>query len=242
MKKHAILLAVMMLVASVTTAQAQEPSLQLSLNRDLGYGGFEGDIEGLFTVRAEGPPDLTRVDFYLDETLLATVGAEPFRHQFTTKDFEPGLHTFSAVGYTSGGLELYSNEFARVFLSAEDARGKTVGLIAPILALVAAIMVITTLVPALFLRKKPEPGKYGISGGAVCPKCELPFPLHFFSPHFGAKNLERCPHCGKWVWVRRADQAALAAAEARWFGSEAPAASERRDRLEQQIDESRYER
>jgi hypothetical protein len=237
------LLAAAWLLAFASPALAQEPALELNLSRDFGYAGFEGDIEGLYSLSAEGPADLERVDFYIDATLLASVEAEPFRYQFTTKDFAPGAHTLSAIGFTASGSELHSNEFSRVFLSAEEARGKIGGLIGPLFAIIAGIMAITIVVPMLFGRKKPQPGKYGFSGGAVCPKCELPFPLHFFNIHMGARNLERCPHCGKWVWVRRADKAALSAAEARWQGSEmqapgAPASN----RLDEQIDDSRYER
>lgn len=241
MKKLSALFVLLITLAGAVPALAQEPTLTLDLNRDFGYGGFEGDIEGLFSMKADGPADLQRVDFYIDETLIASVSEAPFRVQFTTKDYAPGTHVLSAVGFTAGGLELRSNTFERVFLSAEEARSKTVGLIAPVLALVAVILLITALIPALLGRSKPQPGKYGVSGGAVCPKCALPFPLHFFSPHFGARNLERCPHCGKWVWVRRASKDDLVAAEARWMGNEAPVPSQRRDRLSEQIDDSRYD-
>lgn len=241
MKRFALLLVLAQLLISVSPAVAQDGSLTLRLTRDFGYAGFGSDIEGLFSVHADGPADLQRVEFYIDGELLAAVDAAPFRHQFTTKDHTPGQHTLSAIGFTAGGQQLRSNQITRTFLSAEDARGNAVQLIIPILVLLAVITLLSAVVPAMLGRGKPTPGKYGLSGGAVCPKCTLPFPLRFFSLHVGRNNLERCPHCGKWSWVRRASKEDLAAAEARWLGTAEQTTVAGRDRLQEQIDESRYE-
>ena len=44
--------------------KAQENGLlTVSLSRDFGYGGFAGDIEGLFTIKAAGPDSLAKVVF-----------------------------------------------------------------------------------------------------------------------------------------------------------------------------------
>lgn len=232
-------------LAAVRPTFAQEDAaFTLRMTRDFGYGGFNSDIEGLFSVIAEGPADLARVEFYIDGELMNADDEAPFRYQFTTKDYAPGVHTLSAIGFTTGSVELQSNEITRVFLSPDQARDKTVQLILPIAAVVVGLIVVGTVVPMLIGRGKPQRGKYGMSGGAVCPKCALPFPIHFFSFHAGANNLERCPHCGKWSWVRKASKEDLAAAEARWAGDAPMPVSEtsKEDRAKRQIDESRYEK
>ncbi len=115
----------------------------------------------------------------------------------------------------------------------------------PLLVIVGAIAVLAALsvmLPSLFGRGKPQIGKYGLSGGAVCTNCGRPFPIHLLSFHAGFKHLERCSHCGKWVWVRRANKDELLAAEARWRGEDRVAPAEKEeDRLRRQIDDSRYD-
>lgn len=242
MKKFALLVLALALFAIATPVHAQEAGLSLRMNRDFGYAGFGNDIEGLFSLIAEGPANLQRVEFYVDSTLIATVEESPFRVQFTTKDHAPGERTIYAIGYTADDQELRSNTITRTFLSAEETRTKMVQLIVPLLGIVFGLVLLTTVVPALLTRKKPERGKYGISGGAVCPQCGLPFPLKFFGFNMGAKKLDRCPHCGKWGMVRRAKKDELAEAEARWAAQDAPGTVPlRTSREDEQIDNSRYE-
>lgn len=244
MKKFLWLIFVfMLLLVSVSPAFAQDADFTLRLNRDFGYGGFDGEIEGLFSVIAVGPDALQRVEFYIDGELMNTDDAVPFRYQFTTKNYAPGMHTLTAIGFTGDGSQLHSNEVTRLFLSPEESREKIIALLVPMFAFLFILVIGVTVVPMLFGRKKPQPGKYGISGGAVCPNCNLPFPIHFFSFHAGPKNYERCPHCGKWSWVRKASKEDLAAAEARWVAPEVTPLSEdsKAQRIKRQIDESRYD-
>jgi hypothetical protein len=239
--KYSNLVKILLLFAVFTVAFAQS-ELVLDLSRDFGYAGFSSDIEGLFSMHASGPADLERVDFYIDDALIATDTTAPFSAQFTTKDYAPGEHTLYALGTTDSGATLRSNEFVRVFLSAGEAQSAVVGVIVPIVVILAVIAVAAIGLPILFGRGKPQLGKYGLSGGAVCPKCALPFPIHFFSFHAINSHLERCPHCGKWSWVRRANRVELDAAEARWRGdSESVATADgAADRTKKQIDDSRY--
>ena len=46
-------------------------------------------------------------------------------------------------------------------------------------------------------KKKFQPGMYGPEGGAVCPRCELPFSRPVLEPNLLDGKLGRCPHCGK---------------------------------------------
>jgi len=242
MKKAALFVVACFVLAFASPVYAQDNGLSLRMSRDFGYAGFSNDIEGLYSLRAEGPANLARVEFYIDSTLIGTVTQEPFRLQFTTKDHEPGEHTMYAIGYTADGRELRSNEITRIFLSAEESRGKIGQLILPLLGIVLGITLVGSVLPTLLTRRKPERGKYGLSGGGVCPNCSLPFPLKFFGFNMGARKFDRCPHCGKWVMVRRAKKDELAEAEARWAAQDAPdAAAPRRKREDEQIDESRYD-
>src|SRR5690606_24317745 len=99
------LLSVMLLAAvPVVLAQEEEQGITLSLSRDFGYGsGIQA--QGRFSYRVEGPDDLVRVEFYMDETLIGTDEEAPFRLQFDTGQFELGLHRMNAIGYTADGRE-----------------------------------------------------------------------------------------------------------------------------------------
>lgn len=196
-------------------ALASGEDLRLRMYRDWGYAGFEHDIEGYFSLIADGPADLNRVDFYIGDDLIFSDAESPFRVQFHTRDFSVGEQRIYALGFTASVGELRSDEFVRVFISAEEAKQKTLNLIGPILVFVGALFLLALLMQFL-PRYKPQFGKYGISGGAVCPKCGLPLSIHFFSFHAGWLNLERCPHCGKGSWVRKAKPEDLRAAEVRW--------------------------
>lgn len=243
MKVFLGIFAAIVMLAFVQPAAAQEPELGLSLSRDFGYGGFNNQIEGLFSVHAKGPADLVRVYFYIDDSLLASVTESPFSFQFSTSSYAPGEHRLHALGLTAAGAELRSNELVRVFLTKEASGRAVVDLIIPLLGGVAAVVALMIATSLLMGRKSRFTGSYGMLGGAVCANCGLPFGLSFLAPRLLVGRLQRCPHCRVWALVRRAQPADLAAAEARWHGTET-APSSRKDaaaRSKRQIDDSRYE-
>lgn len=235
-------LALALWLPSPAAAQAQSEALTLRMSRDFGYGGFDNQIEGLFSLRAEGPQTLTRVEFYINNQLMATVNEPPFRYQFNTNQYPAGEHVFSARGFTTSGEQLQSNQLTRVLLSAEESRQMLVRTVGPILGIT---LLISLLIGALSLRvsSKPFDGSYGLLGGAVCPQCQLPYALHWLAPRLITRRLQRCPHCGKWAWVGRAKPADLATAEARWRGQDQQAArgDEAAERSRRQIDDSRFD-
>lgn len=248
MKNHyGILLLVSLAVVAAQPALQQEPELAVSLSRDFGYGGFDNRIEGLFTIRAEGPEDLVRVDFYIDSESINSDANAPFAYQFTTNDFAPGEHRLYAIGSTSSDTQVRSNELIRVFLTPEQAGGAVYEVVVPILAIALAAIALTAVVPMLLNRgKRPVLGQYGALGAAVCPKCGLPSSYNFLAPNMVVGKLQRCPHCGKWSIMRRASPAELAAAEALWrrqeSGSGAAQPDDEANRQRRQIDDSRYEK
>jgi DNA-directed RNA polymerase subunit RPC12/RpoP len=89
------------------------------------------------------------------------------------------------------------------------------------------------------------PRKYGISGGAICPKCQRPFALHFFALNLGLGKFDRCPYCGKWSVLRPRPIAELRQAEevelqAAMDAALPPEVSEE-EKLRRELDDSRFQ-
>jgi hypothetical protein len=242
---RSVLLASLLILTAATVAPAQsEVGLSITFHRDFGYSAG-GEIQGAFSLTADGPDNLARVDYYLDDQLLGSASQAPFKISFNTGNFAVGSHTFLAVGTTADGVEIRSASRTLEFVSAE-AGWQTAGrIVLPILGVVVAITILGTAAPMLFGRRTVfRLGEYGAAGGAVCARCGMPFSRHFFAPNLVFGKLERCPHCGRWAIVSAASNAALQQAEARWRADsqqgELKGESEV-DRLRQQIDESRFE-
>lgn len=248
MKQKIALLIMIVVVLTVffpTTAYAQEDgdSLQLSLTRNFGYGGL-GKIQGNFTLKIVNPPaEVDLVEFYLDGKLITMIESEPFSYKFHTSEFSEGEHKMSAIGYLDNGETIESNRITKVFLSSDQAWGETQNIIFPLLVGTAALSLLGLGIPLLFTRNREFVlGKYGPTGGAVCPRCKLPFSRLFLSPNLLVGKLVRCPHCGKISVLPQASQAKLQEAEARFKGKDMstvlPAKS---SDLKMLIDDSRFE-
>jgi ribosomal protein L32 len=227
-------------------AQDEQPELEINLTRDFGYGGFGNDIQGTFTIKVSGPDDLIEVAFYLDDVLIGTDDESPFRLQFKTDSYEPGLHTIYAVGTRSDGTKLETRQLIRDFLSSEEANSKTINIVGPILGITAVVMVISYLIPMLTGKNGAQRpiGQYSAAGGTVCPRCGFPFSRNVLSPNLVLGKLERCPHCGKWSIRARASQADLFAAEERLRAAQeenTPIETDPEESLKRALDESRFE-
>ncbi len=217
------------------------PALELSLRRDWGYGGLQGQIQGHFTLRAQAPEDVQRVVFYLDEDVLGEVNAPPFELRFVTDAYPLGMHTFWAEGYTADGRLLRSNRLRREFVAPSQGWEFAGRIVLPVLGVTFLALLLSALA-TLRGGKQAVAGNYGIAGGAVCPKCGRPFGRHWWAPNLVTGKLERCPHCGRWSIVRAASPEALCAAEQ---AAERPAASpaaifDATEQLKKDLDESRY--
>ncbi len=246
MKKWSIffVLLVCFIFALPVSAQEGEESLVLDFNRDFGYGGFGGDIQGRFSLKVISPEDLVRVEYYLDGKLVYEGAEPPFKWQFNTANFPEGRHTFNAIGYKADGTEVHATEFSRNFLSADNAWSNVGDILVPILVLVGLATLLGVLVPVLLGRKKQyTPGVYSAAGGAICPRCTFPYSRNMLSPNIVLGKLERCPHCGKWAIVPRASAEALDAAEKR-YAAENPGTIKipsEDEKFKQIIEDSRYE-
>jgi len=235
-----VLIAISLLPVPVV---AQSEELALRLSRDWGYGAG-GQIQGRFSLRVSGPDDIDKVDFIIDDQVVQTSTEPPYRYQFHTDDYAPGVHTMTAVGYKADGTPVNGPEFVRDFLSADEAKSSVMKIIVPLLIIIGGATLLGALAPMFLNRGKDfKPGNYSPAGGAVCPRCTFPYSRNVLAPNLLIGKLQRCPHCGKWAIVRRASQSELDAAESRWSreGTSSVEVRSEEEKMRQLLDESRYD-
>ena len=249
MKKniYAILITILVSLTFTSVVSAQSEELNLILSRDFGSSGFNGEIQGTFSLKASGPANLERVQFFLDETLLGEDTEAPFAIQFVTDNYPIGAHIFSAVGYIADGKQLKSQTISALFVSKEEGNTAALKMIVPILAVVFGAMAIAAITTMINVRK----GKKLLAGatrsytfgGGICPKCKRPFGFQLFSMNMTVGKLVPCPHCGKWSIVKRASMIDLHAAEQADLDAEKVQISEasEKEKLRKELDDSRYQ-
>lgn len=243
-----ILCSIMLGVLILPVYAQDEPVFTIRLSRDFGTA-IGGRIQGTFSVRVNGPDNLERVVFYIDGEQIGEDTADPFRLNFNTDSFPPGVHSFTATGFTADGQELSSNTVTPTIMSAEESRQAFTNNILPGIIVIALLAIGIPVLATLFLKqKKLEPGaarQYGVAGGAICPRCHRAYPRHLFSPNMLFGKLERCPFCGKWAIVAAAPPELLHAAEAaerqalEEHVGESP--TDEADKLRRRLDDSRFE-
>jgi len=246
-----ILFAALGVLCVSARAYAQESELTIFVRKNMGYNNGS-QIQGSFRIEATGPDKLTSVTFKIDDAVVGAATEPPFKINFDTGDYPLGWRTLTAEGTTADGRRLVSAPRRFEFVSAQQGF-ETVGkIIAPLFALIALGMFLSlAVIPFLqsFLGQKATlplgaPRNYGWLGGALCPKCGRPFPLHWWSFKLGFARYDRCDHCGRWSLVRRANREALAEAEAaEGRGRQPPpptAGPSAEEKLKRQLDESRF--
>lgn len=230
-------------------AQTPSPEFVLYVRRNFGYGGG-GQIQGSFRLEVDGPADLAAVTYRIDGTVISTTTQAPFRVDFRTEDYALGQHSLTAEGRTAAGQTLTAAPRQFEFVGADVGTQTAFRLVVPLLGGVLGVMAIAfvvSMLPTWLGRRKPlplgAPRDYGAFGGAVCPKCGRPFARHLWGLNAGlGTKFDRCDHCGKWSFVRRASPEALQAAEAAerstaGSAGQPPAADQG---LQREIDDSRY--
>jgi hypothetical protein len=244
--RFAFLAAFLVSLFTIFVASAQTGQLALKMSRDWGYGGLNGDIEGLFSMHVTGPADLARVNFFIDDTKTGQVVQAPFDLQFNTDNYPLGSHQMYAIGYSTGGLEYRSNTIVGNFVPKQD----MMKILLPVLIIVLVAILLSALVPFLASRSKHTSiplgmeRNYGPGGGGICPKCHRPFALPLFSAHLGFSKLAVCPSCGKWSLVRvesidklrQAEKAELESAK-----PEQPSDASEEEKLRKEIDDSKFQ-
>ena len=247
-----LLCALCVLCGSIIPVFAQDINeLKLSVRRDWGYGGGE-QIQGLFTLEALGPEDLVNATFRIDDTVIATTSIAPFKVQIDTDQFPVGWHDLSVSGQTADGRTLQSPARRFEFVSASvsfEAAGSILWRVGLGVGALIVIIFAAQFAPLMFGRRKANlplgaTRKYGLKGGAICPKCQRPFGIHFFSFNAGLSVCDYCDHCGKWSWLRPAQKEDLIAAERAERQMAQPAApvthESAEEKLRRQVEESRY--
>jgi hypothetical protein len=248
--RRALLSLLVLALLAPAGAAAQESELQLFVRRNFGYGGGS-QIQGSFRMEAEGPDDLVRVTFMLDEQVVGTDTEAPWRVDFVTDSYALGWHTLAAEGETAEGRTLRSSERRFEFVPAAagwEAAQRMLTPLAAVLGLVALVVVGMSILSAVNNRRNPvplgAPRRYGVFGGAICPRCGRPFSRHWWGLNLVGGKLDRCDHCGKWSLVRAVPLEQLRAAEAaekrRAGGGAAPPPESAEEQLRRQLDESRY--
>jgi len=251
LRKLRLLALVAFLISIAIPAFAQSDTLQLGVHRLFGYGSGD-QIQGSFRLTVTGPSDLTSVTFKIDDQIMATVTAAPFQVDFVTDTYGLGWHNLTAEGHTASGQTLTSAPRRFEFVSAAEGWATVGRIIVPVLgalALVGIVVAIFTVADMRRGRKSPTPlgaaRRYGLMGGAACPKCSRPFSRHWWAPNVGIGKLDLCPHCGRWSIVRALPLDKLRAAEAAELQA-AQAANpvpelSPEEKLHRQLDDSRYD-
>ena len=204
------------------------------------------DIQGQIAVSASGPQNVASVDFFMDGKAMGTANQAPFRLVFDTNSYPAGKHALTATGRTTDGVDVNSAPLDVNILSAAQANQMLVRILVPVLVLVLLVTVLgaggSSWLASRGGRRPGLPQSYGLSGGAICPKCSRPFALSPLNMNMVTGKLVRCPYCGRWSIVRRASREALAAAAAAETTGAQPSIAEPtpEEKLRKQIEESRY--
>lgn len=254
MKKNRFLILVILLFYSLiftSAVFAQDEELKLSMSRDFGYSSGTGDIQGTFSMKVTGPDTLVRVQFYIDETIIAEDNEAPFKVQFVTDNYPLGVHTMYAIGFTSDGRELRTRDVTANFVSAEEGWSTALKIIGPVLGIVLVAAVLSAILPALGGGRKkgallpPGERNYGVVGGTICRRCKHPFAMNLMAPNMVVGKLVRCPNCGKWFIGRRASADGLRAAEegewAQVHGKPQVNEMTEEEKLRKELDDSKYQ-
>lgn len=244
-------LALILLGLIVVPAQAQSGDLTLYVKKTMGYNNGS-EIRGSFSLRVEGPQAIQSVTYQIDGQPMQTVTAAPFELKIATTDYTEGWHDLSASAILADGSTVQSAPKRYHFVSAAVESVGMRNILFPVLGLVGGVMVLMVLFQVVQAKGKPQvapaPGterNYGFLGGAICPKCKRPTPVHWagINLSFGRKY-DRCENCGKWSVLKIVGLKELRAAEAAEIrlAQAAPQVSEasQEENLRKELDDSKY--
>ncbi|MEE4195838.1 MAG: hypothetical protein V2J07_11620 [Anaerolineae bacterium] len=244
---------IFLLIPFQSVLAAEEPGFSIQLNRDWGYGGFGGQIQGNFSIIVKDDLDFVKVTYMMDDVEMGIQTEAPFRFRFSTDDYAPGDHTYWAIGELSDGTIVQSNRISAIVLSAEDAN-VDVGLIMGIIFGTMAVGGLISWVVTNIVSKKTRQGEYfdenhipkgfTFRGGTICPKCGEPYAYHVFSANLLTHKFDRCPHCGKYAVTRPISRESIMEKMKEKYGEEPAQKLEQplteEQKLRKQLDESRY--
>jgi len=237
-------------LAFPVSAEDGDGELEIRMRRDFGYGGFNNDIQGLFTisVRNEEQFDLEKVTFYIDDEVLYEDTESPFKYQFNTDAYELGKHVLRAEGVLTNGKVIQSNVLVYEFVPASKGWETAGQIVVPLLVILVVITAVTALItiPGKGKTIPYLPGAqkhFGILGGSICRHCRRPFARHFWGLNLGAGKFDRCPYCGKWSITRRATQEELDLAdqaEVERMSAQLNLTLDTKEQFNKELDDSKY--
>jgi hypothetical protein len=217
----AVILCLGMAVALPHAGIAQDEEVyQVRVSKDFGYN-MGSEIQGRFTIRLVGNLEkVSEVTFYVDNSILQNVEEAPFKFQFQTESYDPGIYRLSAEVLLNDGQTIRTSSVQYHFLSQKDANRQVRNVLIALGVAIIGSLAIVALVQHLIINKggkgSHQPGtprNYGILGGTICKKCGRPFRRHIWGINLGVGRLDRCDHCGKWSMTIRATPKALRMAE-----------------------------
>ena len=142
MKKRIFILLVLAMVFALSfgAVMAQEAPFTLRISRDWGYGNG-ADINGRMSLSVKGDQDkIQQVTFFIDDEVMASVAAAPFKFQFDTNNFEPGLHRLTAEVKTTTGETYTTNGLVSNFVEKGEANQSMLKILLLVGGIVAASM------------------------------------------------------------------------------------------------------
>lgn len=209
-----------LLIGLFTEVQAQDFEYEIHVRKDFGYN-MGSNIQGRFSVSVLGEEEnVAHVTFYIDNTVLQRVERPPFKYQFNTEGFDPGIHRLYADVQLIDGRTEKTSVVQYTFLSQKEASKQITTVLIGIGGAVVGTLLIVALIQGLVINRdgKPRhqsgtPRNYGLLGGTICRKCGRSFPRHIWGINLVVGRLDRCDHCGKWSMTIRATPKALRMAE-----------------------------
>jgi len=195
----------------------QEP-YRLNVHRNYGFSSGS-QIRGSFSLDITGDlAQVSAVKYMLDGKAMAEVTQPPFSTRFDTSQYALGEHKLSAVINLKNGTSLNTDKRQYEFVSSEAEFAAVRSIIFPLGGGVFLIILIMVGIQILGGRSRrrdassmPEIERFSHLGGAICPKCGAPTPLHWWALNLSFnKKYDRCEECGKWSLVARVDSDRLA--------------------------------
>ena len=201
--------ALMILLLVVTIPALAQAEMTLRVSKDFGYNNGS-KIRGTFSLNVIGPEDLTSVVYLIDGQEVGRVDQAPFKLQIKTGDFTSSDHLLQARGTRADGSSIESPVRTFSFLSREEEASGMTKIIFPLLGAVLLITLGSFAIQMLNLRggrsrvlETPGTFTYRSGFGAVCPRCQLPTPVHITGLNLGfMTKFDRCENCGKWGLMR----------------------------------------
>jgi hypothetical protein len=239
------------LAALLAVPALAQGNFGFTVRKQLGFNNGS-QIRGVFSIQTyNNPPDLVSVTYLLDGQPLGTATAAPFKITFDTRSYAEGWHELSAIGRTGAGDAVNAPAQRFQFVSAAEQNRFMMMIIVPIFGGIALVFLLVVGIQVLVSRRSKgaalplgAPRTYGLKGGAICPRCKRPFGLHVWSLNLVTGCLDRCDHCGRVGFFRRASRQALAAAEQAELAMAQPAAPihepSEEEKLREQIEQSKY--